>query len=151
MNNKTTTPAWRRFTATVIGAAAIAIGGMALFAPAAAFAQPVGSGAESAAHKECREAGGDYSSESDAGGNTFEKCCFQSIFSGVTHCDVWVNGEWNDDLSSHEEPPVVPPKPGGPPKVGGTPVLSPDAQNPPKNPKNPPKASIPGQSSVASR
>jgi hypothetical protein len=149
MSTTTTTPAWRRLTATVLGAGAIAIGGMALLAPAAAYAEPNTAGTESAGHKECREAGGDYSSESDAGGNTFEKCCYQSIFSGVTHCDVWVNGEWNKDLSFHEEPPVAPPKPGGPPKVGGTPELSPDAQNPPTNPKNPPKSSIPGRTVVA--
>src|SRR4051794_36730969 len=127
----TTTSTWRRLTATVIGAGAIAIGGMAMFAPAAN-AQPVDSGSESAAHKECREAGGDYSS-STSGGKTTESCCFQSIFSGVTHCDVWVNGEWNDGLSFHEEPTATPPKPGGPPKVGGLPQRSPDTQSSPKS------------------
>jgi hypothetical protein len=146
MTTTTNTTTWRRLAATVLGAGAIAIGGMALLAPAA-YAQPVG-GAESAAHKECREAGGEYSSESDAGGNTFEKCCYEGLISGVIHCDVWVNGEWNGDLSSHEEPTNTPPKPGAPPKVGGTPVLSPDAKNPPKNPVAP---TVLGQAQVVKK
>jgi hypothetical protein len=143
----TTTTTWRRLTATVLGAGAIAIGGMALLAPAA-YAQPVSNGVESEGHKECREAGGDYSSESDAGGNTFEKCCYEGLIAGVTHCDVWVNGKWNKDLSFHEEPPTTPPKASGPPKVGGTPELSPDAQS---SPKNPPRNTIPGQSPVVKK
>lgn len=141
----TTNTTWRRLTATVLGAGAIAIGGMALLAPAAN-AQPVG-GAESAAHKECREAGGDYSSESDAGGNTFEKCCYEGLISGVIHCDVWVNGEWNGDLSSHEEPTTPPVTPGAPP-IAGTPVLSPDAKNPPKKPVVP---TVPGQAPLVKK
>ena len=139
----TTTAAWRRLTATVIGAGAIAIGGMALFAPAA-YAQP--NTGTSEAQTECSEAGGDYSSESDAGGNTFEKCCHEGLISGVTHCDVWVNGKWNGDLSFREEPATPPATPGAPPKVGGTPERSPDAQNPPKKPFVP---TFPGQTSVA--
>lgn len=111
--------AWRRLTATIIGAGAIAFGGMALLAPAAN-AEP-----KTEAQTECSEAGGDYSSESDAGGNTFEKCCYEGML-GVTHCDVWVNGKWNDDLSFHEEPATPPSRPGAPP-VAGVPDRAPDA------------------------
>ena len=142
MSTVTTTAAWRRLTATVLGAGAIAIGGMALLAPAA-YAEVNG---PTEAQAECAGAGGDYSSESDAGGNTFEKCCYEGLIAGVKHCDVWVNGKWNGDLSFREEPTTPPVTPGAPPKVGGTPERSPDAQNPPKKPFVP---TFPGQTSVA--
>jgi hypothetical protein len=146
MTTNTTTSTWRRLTATVLGAGAIAIGGMALLAPAA-YAQPV-NGAGTEASTECDEAGGDYSSGTDEGGNTIEKCCYEGLIFGVTHCDVWVNGTWDKDKSFHEQPTTPPVTPGAPPKVGGTPELSPDAQNPPKNP---PKNTIPGQSPVVKK
>lgn len=123
-----TTPAtWRRFTVTVLGAGAIAISGLGLLAPTA-FAQP-----QSEAQTECSdpEAGGDYSSGTDSAGNTVESCCFESL-SGITHCDVWVNGKWDKDRSFREEPTAPPVTPGAPP-IAGTPQLSPDVRDAPKN------------------
>ncbi|MBI3224742.1 MAG: hypothetical protein HYZ39_06755 [Mycolicibacterium cosmeticum] len=134
----TTSPvSWTKLTATVFGAAAIAAAGMGLLAPAA-YAQP-----KSEAQTECSdpEAGGDYSSGTDAGGNTVEKCCYEGL-SGVTHCDVWVNGKWNKDQSFLEQPPTAPPVTPGAPPLGGSPQMSPDVLNPPK------KNTVPGRSPV---
>lgn len=129
MNSPTSTAAWRRLTATIVGAGALAFGGMTLLAPAA-LAEP-----KTEAQTECGEAGGDYSSESDGGGNRFEKCCYEGMM-GVTHCDVWVNGVWNDDLSFLEEPGTPPTTPGGPPRV--TPKdIAPVQENPPVKPGAP--------------
>lgn len=130
MTITTTSTHWRRLAATVLGAGAIAIGGVGLLAPIAN-AQP-NTTPKSEGQTECSdpEAGGDYSSGTDAAGNTIEKCCYEGL-SGVTHCDVWVNGKWDKDKSFLETPTGSPVTPGAPP-IAGSPQLSPDAANPPK-------------------
>ena len=53
------------------------------------------------AQKECTNDGDLYTTRTDAGGNTFESCCYKSgVIIEMNHCDVWVNGKWNKDLSS---------------------------------------------------
>lgn len=135
----TTSLRWSRLTASVLGAGAIAAAGMGLLAPAA-HAQPNNT-PKSEAQTECSdpEAGGDYSSGTDAAGNTIEKCCYEGL-SGVTHCDVWVNGKWDKDKSFLEQPPTGSPVTTGAPPIAGTPQRSPDLPNP--------KNTLPGRSPV---
>jgi hypothetical protein len=60
------------------------------------------------AQKECTNDGDLYTTSTDAGGNTFESCCYKSgVIIEMNHCDVWVNGKWNKDLSSKPLGPTV--------------------------------------------
>jgi hypothetical protein len=139
MSINTTSPAWRRLTATVIGAGAIAFGGVALLAPAAN-AQP-----KTEAQTECTQEGDEYSS-STSNGHTTEKCCYEGML-GVWHCDVWVDGVWDGGQSFHEQPPTPPITPAGPPLVKN-PALAPAEQITPSKPLVP---RVPGQAVVVKK
>ena len=108
MKNTTTISTWQRLVAGVVGGAAISFGVVAMIAPVAN-AEPK---QQTEAQQECGSEDPDdvYTSNTDAGGNTFEKCCYKSGFIvELDHCDVWVNGKWNGDLSYMEQPPTPPP------------------------------------------
>jgi hypothetical protein len=76
------------------------------------------------AQAECTQDGDLYTTTTDAGGNTFEKCCYTSgVIVEMNHCDVWVNGKWNKDLSYKPVGPASPPP--SPPPPGATAILPP--------------------------
>src|SRR2546430_2605659 len=107
MNANTTTAAWSRITATVIGAGAIAIGVMALSAPVANAEPP-----KSQALTECTNPGDLYESHTDAGGNVYESCCYKSgVVIELDHCDKWINGKWDKNTSFKPVGPVTPTPP----------------------------------------
>ncbi len=121
MNANTTPAAWRRLTATVIGAGALAFGGLALLAPTA-IAQP-----KTEAQSECAEEGDEYTSTT-TNGHTTEKCCYEGIL-GVWHCDVWVDGTYDSGQSFLEQSPTTTVTPTGPPPVKN-PTRAPAGQMP---------------------
>ncbi|WP_155948827.1 hypothetical protein [Mycobacterium sp. URHB0044] len=68
------------------------------------------------------QVGGTYTTTVDSNGHRTSKCCYEGLF-GVTHCDVFVDGEYDDGQSFLEQPPVKPPVVGPRPVPPG--VLSP--------------------------
>jgi hypothetical protein len=53
------------------------------------------------------EVGGTYTTTVDSNGHRTSKCCYEGIF-GVTHCDVFVDGEYDGGQSFNEQPPKPP-------------------------------------------
>jgi hypothetical protein len=86
----------RAHVPTIIAAAAIAVGGI-WTATAVAIAQP-----ESDIKSECADSGGRYTTTT-ADGHTTSSCCYENIF-GITHCDVFKDGEISDGDSFNQPP-----------------------------------------------
>lgn len=53
------------------------------------------------------EVDGTYTTTVDSNGVRTSKCCYEGIF-GVTHCDVFVDGEYDGGQSFNEQPPKPP-------------------------------------------
>jgi hypothetical protein len=86
------------------------------------------------------EVGGTYTTTVDSNGHRTSKCCYEGIF-GVTHCDVFVDGEYDGGQSFNEQPPK-PPVTGPRPLPPG--VLSPEIlETPPSKGPVAPSAPLP--------
>ncbi len=71
---------------------------------------------------------------SETGGRT-SKCCYEGM-TGMSHCDVYYDGEWNDGDSYRDDTPTTP----GPvkPEIPGT---GPTMPAPEEEPTAPPRKS----------
>jgi len=112
---KTTHAAWRRLTATIVGAGAITAGVMAMSVPTA-------SAQQSEARAECGSHDSrDVYTTTTVNGHTVETCCYKSgLIVELTRCAKWIDGKWVSTTRT-EEPTTTPPKPGGPPPIGSLP------------------------------
>jgi hypothetical protein len=88
------------------------------------------------------EVDGTYTTTVDSNGHRTSKCCYEGIF-GVTHCDVFVDGEYDGGQSFNEQPPT-PPKPvvTGPRPLPPS-VLSPVSDPTPSKGEVAPRPSVP--------
>jgi hypothetical protein len=106
-NSTTRTTTTKRFPVrSAIAAATLAVGAM-LLSTGVAHAQ-----SEESIKSDCEsEVGGTYTTTVDPNGNTRSTCCYEGM-TGLTHCDVYFNGEWDEKQSFHRPPvsaPTTPP------------------------------------------